>query len=86
MTKIFEMHFVDLSDEELKETVGGLHERIKGLEEQMKLDEEAERLKKELADYLDYNYRNEIRLFRVKLKAARAQSHVRGLRFNLPGE
>ena len=86
MSKIFEMHFVDLTDDELKETLGGLHERIKGLEEQMKADDEAERRKKELADYLDDNYRNEIRLCRVKLKAARSQAQARGLRFNVTGE
>ena len=86
MSIIDEAEFVDMDDGEVKDAVGALYERIKRIDETMKLDETAIKMREDLNEYLDDNYRTEIKLCKLQLKAMRSQAEVRGIKFSLPGE
>jgi hypothetical protein len=86
MSIVAEANLVDLADHQLKETIGGLWERIRRLEDAIKTDPEIMRMTDELNLYKDENYRDDIKLFKAKLKAARKQAEVRGIQFKLPGD
>ena len=84
MSLIQEAQLTVLSDDELKNFVGYCGEAIRNLEEAKKGDEELQRLKQAAKDYENENFNCEIRTYKAKLLAARAQFRVRGLRFEIP--
>lgn len=85
MTKpIEESRLVDLSDDALRDLVGYLWESIKLTDERMKVDPKIEEMETALKEYKESHYKEDVRTFKAKLKAARKHAQVRGLSFQLP--
>lgn len=78
-----ESHFVDFTDDQLKEHLGFLHESVKGLKEQMKNDPEIERMTEALKTYKDDNFNSRIKQYSKLLKAARVIAQMRGLQWDV---
>lgn len=81
-----ELSILDLTDDELKELLGYTHEALKVIEESRKNDPELQRLKHVAKEYEGDNYTDEIKSYKARLKAARAQAKVRGIKYNPPEE
>jgi len=79
---IQEIQFVDMEDKELLELLGFLYEEGKVLTEKMKADPHIQRLEEQLNEYKDEHYRDDMKLYKAKLKAVRAHAKARGLKFN----
>jgi hypothetical protein len=79
-----EAALVDLTDEQLKELLGYSWEAIKRLEEAKKNDAYLIEMKTKTDEYTEENYTRFIKANRARLKAARAQAHVRGIKWKAP--
>ena len=79
-----EAAIVDLDDESLKTYLLYTHEALKNLHEEMKNDEVIEQMQSKLKEYKSENYTNYIKDLTARLKAARAQASVRGIKIRLP--
>ena len=79
-----ESQLVDLTDDELKETLGALWERLKALKEAEANDPDAEQMRAQLKAYLDDNYKSERKEVEKRLKAARVIAKARGLKWRMP--
>jgi hypothetical protein len=79
-----EAGLVDLTDDELKEFLGYSWEAAKSLEEAKNKDQHVIRVRDELRQYLDDNYNDAIKDHKARLKAARAQAKVRGIKWKEP--
>lgn len=85
MTKpIEESRLVDLSDDQLRDLVGYLWESIKTTDERMKNDPKLAEMQEAMNEYKETHYKEDVRTFKAKLKAARKHAQVRGLHFALP--
>lgn len=76
--------YLDLSDDDLKEQLGFLHEQSKRLKEAEKADPEVERLKGELKAYIEDNFRKEKKEVDKCLKACRVVAKLRGIQWRPP--
>lgn len=81
---IKEAAIVEMDDESLKKYLLYTHEALKNINEAMKNDPEIERMQAELKEYRAENYTNDIKDFVARLKAARNQAKVRGIKIELP--
>ena len=79
-----EASIIDLDDESLKDYLLYTHEAIKNLNEALKNDEKIEQMAQALKEYKAENYGNDIKDLVARLKAARAQAKVRGIKITLP--
>jgi len=85
MTKpIEESRLVDLTDDQLRDLVGYLWESIKLTDDRMKSDPKLEAMQTAMDEYKETHFKEDIRTFKAKLKAARKHAQVRGLHFSLP--
>lgn len=82
-TKLLEAGFVDLSDAELKDAVGTIHEQLKRLTEAMKADTEIAELKQRARELEKTRYRTSIGLLARQLRAARSLASTRGIKFDV---
>jgi hypothetical protein len=83
---ILESQIQDLDDDGLKEFTLYAHEAVKNLTETKKADPEIIRMKEELARYVLETYTKDIKLFTVKLRAARSQLRLRNIIFQVKEE
>lgn len=83
---ILEANMVDLNDEEIKDAILYLWEAVKNLKDEMKKDPELQQMQERLKQYKKDNFMDEIKTHEAKLKAARAQAKVRGIKITLPGD
>lgn len=81
---LLEAGLVDMTDDELKEFLGYSWESAKTLEEAKAKDQHVVRVREELKEYLDSNYNEDIKAHKARLKAARAQAKVRGIKWKEP--
>ncbi len=79
-----EVNIVDLPDDGIKELLGYLFESLKRLEESKKADPDLQQMQERLKEYVRDNYGDETKLLKARLKAARAQAKVRGIKYNVP--
>lgn len=78
---LVEARLVDFSDSDLKEFLGGTHDRLKSLEENSKQDIELDRLRSLAKAYYDDNFGEEIKRQKAFRKAARALAAARGIQW-----
>lgn len=81
-----EAHLVDLTDEELKETLGHTYHSLKNLDESRKNDLELQQLQERVRQYVADNYTDEQKRLKARMKAARALAGARGITWKLPDE
>lgn len=79
-----EANIVDLSDDEIKELLGYLFESLKRQEELKKADPDLQQMQEALKNYIRDNYSDENKNLKARLKAARNQAKVRGIKYNVP--
>jgi selenocysteine-specific translation elongation factor len=83
---LHESHFIEMSDDVLKESLGYVYHRIKNLKDSAKTDPEIERLKGELKAYTEDNFTKETKHLSKMLKAACVVAELRGIRWKAPDE
>lgn len=83
---LHEANLVDLSDEQIKEAILYMWEAVKNLKDQMANDPDLKQMQDQVKLYKKDNYTDEIKGYEAKLKAARAQAKVRGIKITLPGD
>ncbi len=76
-----ESKYVDLSDEDLKESLGFMWERCKSLREAEKTDPDVCQMRDKLKSYIEDNFRVERKDVERHLKAARQIAKLRGLKW-----
>lgn len=81
-----ESHFVEMSDDDLKEHLGYLYEAVKDLKSQMKTDPEIERMTEALKAYKEDNFTSRIKYLSKLLKAASTVASLRGLHWDVKDE
>lgn len=84
MSVVLESGLVEMTDEELIKHIGALYENIKRYSEAAKNDEELAQLKKEVKDLEYSKYGHHIKTSTLRLKGARNQARLRGIKFELP--
>lgn len=77
-------HLANLNDQELLDFLGFCYEEVKTLEERLKNDPEIMELEQQLKDLKNEKYADNIKSYKVQLRAARALVKAKGLRFELP--
>lgn len=81
-----EANLVDLNDEQVKDAILYLWEAVKNLKDEMAKDPQLQQMQDQLKMYKKDNFTDEIKTYEARLKAARAQAKVRGIKITLPGE
>lgn len=79
-----EAELIDLTDEQLLDTIAFLYESLKKCDEEMNDDEHIKRVTDELKAYKQEKYLDVKKAYRAKLKAARYIAQAKGLQFTLP--
>jgi hypothetical protein len=83
MSSIDQARLVDLTDVQLKELVGGLHEYVKVLNDSRAADEEIAELKKQAKELSDERYDVNLKAAKRRLAAARKVASLRGITFDV---
>jgi hypothetical protein len=81
-----ERQLIDLTDEQLVDTIGVLWESIKQLEEKMKSDGQIQALEEQIKEIKHDRYLDSRKAYKARLKAARHLAQAKGIKFSLPGE
>lgn len=84
MDAVGQMKFVDLTDDELRNAVGALHEYCKRLSEQKEDDAEINALEQELKELKENKYGADLKAAKRRLSAARKVASLRGITFKMP--
>jgi sensor histidine kinase YesM len=79
-----ESRLVDLTDEALKELLGGTYHTLKNLDEEKKNDPDIQQMRDQLRLYIEDNYSEEQKRLKARLKAARSLATARGIHWTIP--
>ena len=82
-SNLLEAQYADLTDEELKTTIGYIHENLKKTQEALKADDEINDLKERAKELERDRYKTKIYGLVQQLKAARKLAKARRLDFRL---
>lgn len=78
-----EAAYIDMSEDELRNTLGYLHERLKRLKEAKSSDPKAEEMRAALKEHLK-TITDETKTVTKRLKGARAVAKYRGIEWHMP--